>query len=338
MLAFLSSYEAFYLLPAIIIHNFVTEKNKKIYFLTFFLGFFCACLYVIHTIILSDKYVLIDTIKYGLTYRSGLQEIKHDNLFLLSYIKRMLIWLWFLFTPAVIILSAAMLFLKTFLKKSIKSFSNYSFILLLFIFGTARYIFFLNLCYYHPQRMYYLIPALVFSAALAVNAFYEKIKAKKIKFIFNTLFIILFSLNFLYITAPVFFLLENNDTEKSFNIWHNPWQQILSGLNKKYANPFPEFKKFIDEETRKDDVFLTNDWAPHIKFYLDKNVDERPQSIKALQKLLKNGIEQKGHFVFIFIKTPYITTDNKLLLDYLIKNCPDYNSFNYNTFFVFKLT
>jgi len=186
--------------------------------------------------------------------------------------------------------------------------------------------------------MYYLIPALVFSAALAVNAFYEKIKAKKIKFIFNTLFIILFSLNFLYITAPVFFLLENNDTEKSFNIWHNPWQQILSGLNKKYANPFPEFKKFIDEETRKDDVFLTNDWAPHIKFYLDKNVDERPQSIKALQKLLKNGIEQKGHFVFIFIKTPYITTDNKLLLDYLIKNCPDYNSFNNNTFFVFKLT
>ncbi len=340
LLAVLSSWEAYYLIPAILYHNFLRDKKRGINVLIPALGILSLCIYLIHTMVLIGSHDLMSNIRWAI-YRTGLHTISQDPLFMLTYIKQIFVWIWFLFTPPVAIL--ALLFSLMYLRqnKEERLNGNYDFVALFLVFGALKYLLFINLCYYHSQRLYYFVPFFALSASLATNAILKKAKQPKIKALLRLPLICLMIATPLFITRPVFELLHENDMRNSFKLSSNQFH---------YEDDAREFlfyeglKEHVQKKLGPQDMVLTNRWVPQFRFYLDRNTNETISSIKRLEDILETtrsgtaSSKDKKKMLFIFVDNgDDKSSDETKLLQYLENNYSLIKSMRGSRFLIFDL-
>jgi len=333
MLANFSAWEAYYLIPAILVHNFLRDKKKIINILVPALGIVTFLSYVIHILMLVGIEQLMMNAAAA-KWRTGISTISENPLFILTYIKQIVTWIWLFFTPFLVLLSLLFLVIYFGCSKEKRREKNYDFIALFFIFAIARFVVFSQLCYYHQQRLYYFIPFFVLSSSLAIEVIFEK--AKQTTFKLSLIFLVIISviLTTRYITQPVILMLHEDDARRFFKLseykFHN---------NDSYEIKFYDsLKDYIQTTLGPKDILLSNcGFNPQLRFYLDRNANENVTSMMLLQESLKNARVEKKRTLFIFCNRIEKSSDDAELLAYLRRNSISYKSFSGTYLLVFDL-
>lgn len=332
LLATLSSWEAYYLIPAILYHNFARDRKREIVILMSVLGILSFLLYSVHVIYLVGTSEFLSNIKWAI-YRTGIYAVEQNPEFLFTYVKQILIWAWFLFTPFVILLSFGFAIMYFNSSRENRRLKNYDLVLLFLIFGILKYFFFINLCYYHPQRFYYLIPFFTLSASLIINFVFEKIDKKMVKLCVVLLLSILITLTVLFTTKPVFFQLHHNDSKMPFS---RP-KDLIYNERLEFAQFYSELIESVHGKLGSQDMILTNQWYPRLRFYLDVNTNETISNIERLENALKNLSAQNKKMLFVFLEFVNKSDDERELFEYLKKNFRIVESFPKQKISVFDL-
>lgn len=335
-LAFSSSWETYHLIPAFIAHNLLFAKNKRFCILILAIGIICISIYMLHTFILGGFKAIHENLRWAIAYRSGLKDIATNSHFLMAYVKGMSRWIWLIFTP--IIITSPILLLLSYCKPSMRrKIPGDSLLLLFLISGATQCAVSLNLCFYHPQRLYYLIPFFAFSSALAINTTYEyHLKTTVRKVVFSAIAVILAIFNILYFSYPVFFLLHQNDGRLSF-ILDRPKFPPCGQYYTNQPNEFSELKEYLSKEGP-NNIYVCNHWNPCLQFYVDNNVQYEYFTLAKLKKLTAINIHNDKKIFFLFILRKYIRgKSEKLLLDYLENNTEYVRSFNKGKFILFRV-
>ncbi len=332
LLSIQSSWEGYFLIPAILYHNFLRDRKQIINILVPAIGILSLSAFLIHAWLLVGSMQFKKDFSWAI-YRTGMYTIRNDPMFLWQYVKQIFVWTWFLFTPLIFFLGA-LFFLSYCFKRSSKGFEkNDDFISLFFIFGVLKYFSFFNLSYYHPQRLYYFLPFFTLSSALLINKILEKIRKRVLKLFIIFSLISLTTLNFIYVTSPVFLQLHENDGRSSF---------IISGY--RFSNQqdvtaiqfYDELKESVYKRLGPKDIILTNRWFPQIKYYLNRNTNETISSIDGLKKNLLQ-VDPNKKILFLFCNWNSLSPNEISLLEYLKKNYRLEKSFLGNEYLIFDI-
>ncbi len=313
LLANFSAWEGYYVIPAILYHNFLRDKNKIINILMPFLGILSFSIYLIHTLMLVVPEQFMGENVTQVIYRTGINILLNDPNFILVYLKQIFVWIWLFFTPFLVIFVPIFFIIYFKYDTEMRRERNYDFIPLFLIFGVLKYFIFIHLCYYHQQRLYYLGPFFALSASLAISNIFEKVHETTVRL---SLIILLFGsivLTVFYITKPMFLMLHRNDARRFFVLSEKQSYDDDPVLKRIYN----ELKECVQNKLGPKDIVLMNSWYPHLRFYLDRNTDETISSVEQLQNALKGGRAKKKKALFVFVDFAEKSPQVRELLDFL---------------------
>jgi hypothetical protein len=323
------SWEAYYLIPAVLLHNALNKKSAAVFWVSILIGAFSILLYLLHTVLLVGHKAIISNLIW-VRYRMGIPQITREPIFLFAYLERISAWILFLFTPAVIILGLFYLYLILRNKRGRARNSKNGILLLLLLFGGLKYLIFINLCYHHPQRLYYLLPFFSITAGISLDFIYRNVLCKLNKLLINLCIISLMLINICYATIPVFMTVTINDAKDDFNFRLTP----LSNYDKANKNTLAELILYFNASSSPKDLILTNKWAPQLGFYIDRNIIPGVTSTTRINDILSNKLYRGKRVFFIF--NPSGRQDTKLLQS-LVDNYKGVNLNRTKGLLVFKV-
>lgn len=332
LLGLFSSWESYYYALAILIHNLIWKKERLTHIIIIATALFGISIYIIHIILitgLTGPQSLTENIRWAVVrkYLNGFTGYSQFTSFPLNCIYQTLHWAWLMFSPLVV--SCAALFL---IKRQEENPENRGFITLFLIAGSLGYILFGNLYFIHPNRLYGLLPALLFMAALFLNRVYGAVKKY-------------FSPGFPAVAGVglmVFFLLQA----------HVPaFQRFQSEFIQKNCDPFClapgtlnsektslEISGYLAGKINPRDVYLTNLHSAVVRFYSAR--DCRYVTDKSgLERTIRELSRGQNELLFFFYNSNPATAETKdELLDYLTSRYPLLISFEEGKYLIFDLS